>query len=196
MVIHLWPCTTATGWAEKTIGNCVRRVCNALWDQLVEEQLPSPTEESWRAISEGFKNTANFPNCNGSVDGKHVRVLKYPGSGSMNLKYKYFFSVALMAVVDSNYRFVYIGVGAYGKDCDSSVFQRTNFYRMLTDGRLNVPQPDIIQEGSDVKLPFVLVGDRAFSRTDKLLRLYKGHFLSDTKKTFNYRLYRARRFVE
>ena len=79
-----------------------------------------------------------------------MRVLKYPGSGSVNLNYKYFFSVVLMAVVDSNYRFVYIDVGAYGKDCDSSVLQRTNFYRMLTDGRLNVPQPVLIQEGSDV----------------------------------------------
>jgi len=143
---------------EKTIGNFVRKVCNALWDQLVEEQFPFPTEESWRAISEGFKNTVHFPNCFGSVDGKYVRVLKYTSSGSMNLNYKYFFSVVLMAVVDSNYRFVYIDVGAYGKYCDSSVFQRTNFYRMLTDGRLNVPQPALIQEGSDVKLPFVLVG--------------------------------------
>ena len=87
-----------------------------------------------------------------------------------------------MAVVYSNYRFVYIDVGAYGKDCDSSVFQRTNFYRMLTDGRLDVPQPALIQEGSDVNLPFVLVVDQAFSRTDKVLRPYKGHLLSDTKK--------------
>ena len=129
---------------EKTIGNCVRGVCNALWDQLVEEQLPFPTEESWRAISEGFKNTAHFPNCIGSVVRKNVRVLKYPGSGSMNLNYKLFF-VARMAVVDSNYHFVYTDGGAYGKDCDSSVFQNTNFYRMLTDGRLNVSQPALIQ---------------------------------------------------
>jgi len=75
-----------------------------------------------------------------------------------------------MAVVDSNYRFVYIDVGAYGKDCDFSVFQTTNFYRMLPDGRLNAPQPALIQEGSDVKLPFALVGDQAFSLTDKVLR--------------------------
>jgi hypothetical protein len=101
-----------------------------------------------------------------------------------------------MAVVDSNYRFVYIDVRAYGKNCDSSVFQRTNFYRMLTGGHLNVPQPAHIQEGSDVKLPFVLVGDQAFSMTYKALRPYKGHFLSDTKNIFNYRLCRARRFVE
>jgi len=75
-----------------------------------------------------------------------------------------------MAVVDSNYRFGYTDVGAYGKDCDSSAFQRKHFYRMLTDGRLNVRQPALIQEGSDVKLPFVLVGDKIFSLTDKVLR--------------------------
>jgi len=67
---------------------------------------------------------------------------------------------------------------------------------MLTDGRVTVPQLTLIQEGSDVKPPFVLVGDQAFSRTDKVLRPYKEHFLSDTKKIFNYRLCRARRFVE
>ena len=39
-----------------------------------------------------------------------------------------------------------------------------------------------------------MVGDHAFSLTDKVLRPYKGHFLSDTKKIFNYRLCRARRF--
>jgi len=76
------------------------------------------------------------------------------------------------------------------------VYQRANFYRMLTDGCLNVPQPAPIQEGSDVKLLFVLVGDQAFSVTDNVLRPYKGYFLSDTKKIFNYRLCRARRFVE
>jgi len=57
---------------DKTIGNSVRRVCNALWDQLVEERLPLPTEESWGAISEGFKNTAHFPNCIVSVDGNRA----------------------------------------------------------------------------------------------------------------------------
>jgi hypothetical protein len=31
------------------------------------------------------------------------------------------FFVVLMAVVNSNYRFVYTDVGAYGKDCDFCV---------------------------------------------------------------------------
>ena len=45
---------------------------------MVEEQLPFASEESWRAISETFKNTAHFPNCIGSVDGKNMRILKHP----------------------------------------------------------------------------------------------------------------------
>jgi len=47
-----------------------------------------------------------------------------------------------------------------------------------------------------VNLPFVLLGDRAFSVTDKVLRPYKGHFVSDTKKIFNDRLCGVWRFVE
>ena len=41
-----------------------------------------------------------------------MRVFKYPGSGSLHLNYKYFFSVVLMVVADLNYRFVCIDVGA------------------------------------------------------------------------------------
>lgn len=32
-----------------------------------------------------------------------------------------------MAVVDSDYNFIYINVGAYGKDCDSAVLKNTAF---------------------------------------------------------------------
>lgn len=31
-----------------------------------------------------------------------------------------------MAVVESNYEFVNANIGAYGKDCDSTVFQKKN----------------------------------------------------------------------
>jgi len=35
------------------------------------------------------------------------------------------FSVVLMAVADTNYRFVYVDIGSYGKDCDSTIFERS-----------------------------------------------------------------------
>jgi len=44
----------------------------------------------------------------------------------MNLNYKCYFSV-LMTIADENYKFTYVEIGAYGKECDSSVFQETTF---------------------------------------------------------------------
>lgn len=174
----------------------MRKVCGALWDCLKEEQLPKPTEERWKAISHGFSKSAHFPHCLSAVDGKHVRILKFPGSGSMNMNYKHFFSIVLMAVVDSNYRFVYVDIGAYGKDCDSSVFQSTVFYELLVTGRLNLPPPCPLTENSHDDMPFVLVGDEAFSLSENMMRPYGGRNLSEKRRVFNYRLCRARRYVE
>lgn len=45
-------------------------------------------------------------------------------------------------------------------------------------------------------LPYILVGDEAFGLTDKLLRPFGGKYLTVKQKIFNYRLSRARRYVE
>ena len=42
----------------------------------------------------------------GAVDGKHVRIRKFPNSGSLNWNYKKFNSIILLAFVDHNYRWV------------------------------------------------------------------------------------------
>lgn len=95
---------------------------NRLWNLLKEEFLQRPTEDCWRKIVQEFKKTSQFPNCLEAVDGKHIRVNRFPYSGSMNLNYKGYFSIIVMAVADSDYKFTYVDIGVYGKDCDSSVF--------------------------------------------------------------------------
>jgi len=62
--------------------------------------------EDWLRTADEFYERTNFPNCLGAVDGKH--------SGSPFFSYMNFFSTVLMAVVDSDYCFVSIDVGAYG----------------------------------------------------------------------------------
>jgi len=76
-------------------------------------QLPS-TSMAWEQISNGFQSRANFPHCISAVDGKHIRVKKPSNSGSMYFNYKDYFSIILLAVVDSEYRFIYVSVGSYG----------------------------------------------------------------------------------
>lgn len=148
-------------------------------------------ERNCRWISETL-----FPNYLGAIDGKHVRIRKPKMSGSLFHNYKNYFSVVLLAIVDANYKFIYIDVGAFGKDSDSTIFQKSDFYRKLENNSLNIPKAQPLPSTESPRMPYTFVGDEAFSLSQHLMRPYSGKVLSDEKKIFNYRLFRTRRNVE
>lgn len=114
----------------------------------------------------------------------------------MYFNYKDYFSIILLAVVDSEYQFIYVSVGSYGKDCDSSIFKATTFWKKLTVNALNLPIPRPLNEHLNTNVPFVIIGDEGFALNDNLLRPYGGTHLYKNKRIFNYRLTRARRYLE
>lgn len=59
------------------------------------------------------------------------------------------------------------------------------------DGHLNIPREKPIEENGPA-VPFVLFGDEAFPLTENIMRPYPGRNLTNKKKVFNYRLFRAR----
>lgn len=101
----------------------------------------------------------------------------------------------LLAICDSNYKFIFIDVGAYGKCSDSTVFQNSIFYKKLREFNLNIPKESNIP-GVPNALPYFFIGDEAFSISEHILRPYPGTNLNFTKRIFNYRLSRARRYIE
>lgn len=146
----------------------VREVCQSIWEELSETYMKVPTEKEWYEIASNFCLKANFPHCLGAIDGKHIRVIKPDRSGSMFFNYKHFFSIVLMAIVDTNYNYIFIDVGAYGKECDSNVFKESSFWKGLENKMLNLPTPAQL-EGSNVDLSYIFVGTR-------LLRYTKTYF--------------------
>ncbi|CAH1967192.1 unnamed protein product [Acanthoscelides obtectus] len=153
-----------------TIRKIVRDVCRKFWEILLDECIPPPSEKVWNECEAGFANSANFPNCFGAIDGKHIRIVKPQRSGSLFYNYKHFFSIVLLAVVDTSYRFRYVDIAAYGKECDSSVFKESTFFHALNSDSLYTPCPKCLPGTENPAVPYILVGDEAFGLSDKLLR--------------------------
>lgn len=173
----------------------VSETVGVIWQELQHQHMPIPTKEKWNSIAVDFLNKWSFPHCLGSVDGKHVRVRCPDNSGSMFYNYKKYFSIVLQAVVDANYKFVTIDVGGYGKQSDGGTFQASDFYRALIDGKLQLPEPAYLPQ-SEVRAPFVFVGDEAYPLMPFLLKPYSGTCLPQEQDNYNKRLSRCRKTVE
>lgn len=100
---------------RSTVGIIVPETCKALWNILQPLYMETPDVNKWRRISRDFFQKWDFPNCLWSIDGKHVSIKKPASSGSLYYNYKKQFSIVLMAVVDANYRFIAVDIGAFGR---------------------------------------------------------------------------------
>ncbi|KAH6928054.1 hypothetical protein HPB50_011007 [Hyalomma asiaticum] len=143
-----------------TAREAVQETCVALWSRLKPMYMPKPKTETWLHIAEGFSRTWQFPNCIGAVDGKHIQIKCPPNSGSMYFNYKGTYSIVLLAVVDSDYKFVIVDVGAYGKQSDGGVLEQSKFGRRLEDGKLYLPRDLDLPNTQTVVDPFKMYKQR------------------------------------
>lgn len=154
--------------------------------------MPVPNANLWRRIAEEFQTRANFPNCVGAVDRKHIRIVKPERSGSLYMNYKHYFSIGLLGIANVNYKFIYVDVGSFGKDSDPTIFRNSSLWRRMKSNDLDIPAPS----GIGIALPYAFVGNEAFGLNKHLLRPYSSTHLPVNKSIFNYRLTRARRYIE
>lgn len=181
---------------KSTIAKFVKQVCQSIWTSLVDEFLPNHTTESCEAVAEGFEKRRNFPHCIGAVDGKHIRIIKPELSGSVCFNYKSYFSLVLMAVADSNYKFIYVDIGSYGSEADPNIFNLRSLWKSIEENRLVLPSPRPFNSTLTPDIPYFLIGDEAFGLSVHLQRPYGGKQLTVTKRVFNYRICRSRRYIE
>ncbi|KAL2099475.1 hypothetical protein ACEWY4_003869 [Coilia grayii] len=182
---------------KSTVAEITKEVCGLIWSQLVDEYMPEPTEATWRKVAAGFQKYRHFPNCIGALDGKHVVIQKPAGSGSLFFNYKGTFSIVLLALVDHNYNFIAVDVGAYGSNSDGGIFANSNLGKSLDAGTLHVPPPAPLPDAPELgSLPYTVVADDAFPLKTYVMKPYPGRHLSEERLIFNFRLSSARRMVE
>ena len=157
--------------------------------------LDTPTKEEWEAIAREYEERWNFPNCIGSMDGKHIEIKQPKNSGSYYYNYKGRFSILLLALVDVNYKFIYADVGCNGRIGDGGVFRNSILSKAISTNLLNIPGPRTLDDG-ETEAPFVIVADDAFPLMENLMKPYPFRGLSKKQWIYNYHLGRARRIVE
>lgn len=109
-------------------------------DKVLQPQYTVPsTEEEWRKIAINLSTIWNFPNCVGSIDGKHIGMQAPANSGSLYYNYKKFHSTILLALCDADYEFTMFDLGAYGREGDKSVFSSSFIFQKLENDSLKIP---------------------------------------------------------
>lgn len=179
---------------RSTVSKIVKEVCREIWNSLHPTYLPTATEQVRKNSVEGFSELWGFPNCLGSIDGKHIKLKCPSNSGSSYFCYKIFFSIVLLAVVDPYYKFIVVDIGSYGRHSDSAIFENSAFFQQYINGKTILPSKPL--PGTDNSVVFI--GDEGFALQTYLMRPYpKATMINDVKnKKFNMRLSRARRVVE
>ena len=179
------------------VRNSVHMVCAAIEKTMMERFLPRPTQKTWEEVAQGFWDKWNFPNCLGAIDGKHVTIQAPALSGSQYFNYRKTFSIVLLALVDSNYRFRVIQVGDFRRTSDGGVYAGSALGRGMETKTFHVPPSTSLPGAAHLgDVPHVMVGDAAFPLKPYLMRPYPGQNLTHQKRIFNYRLSRARMVVE
>ncbi|XP_050307518.1 uncharacterized protein LOC126744204 [Anthonomus grandis grandis] len=97
----------------------VREVLRSIRERMLPIFIPKLSEERMRANAQDYNELWNFPNCCGSIDGKHVRIQCPKAAGSLFYNYKQFHSIVLLAIIDARYRFIAIDVGSCGREGDA-----------------------------------------------------------------------------
>ena len=93
-----------------------------------------------------------------------------------------------MAVADTNYQFMYVDIGSYGKDCGSTVFKRSTLWTSVRTNMLELPSERTLSGTEGPNVPQFFVGDEGFALNRNILRPFGGSNLSVKKRVYSYRL--------
>ena len=182
-----------------TVCTIVLEVCeiivNEMWNSSVDNLFPKTKEQFQDCISD-FEELWQFPYAFAAIDGCHLPIKCPPGGREANKEYhnfKEFFSIVLMALVDAKGRFIWANCGIPGNTHDSLIFQSSNLYRNVVDGKI-IPQLNYVDGGIEINP--LIIGDSAFEFNPWMMKHFTDSVLTKEQRYFNYRLSRARMIIE
>ncbi|XP_060587963.1 putative nuclease HARBI1, partial [Ruditapes philippinarum] len=182
--------------AHSTICGIVLDVCQAINSMYAEDVIPTPTEpEQWQAIADQFAAKWQFPHTLGALDGKHVAIRCPKNGGSLYYNYKGYHSIVLLALVDADYKFTWVNIGAQGGCSDAQIWTQSDLKLAIKRGLIGMPDKTPLP-GDDKQKGYYIIADNAFAMRTWLIKPFSRRGLEKDERNFNNRLSRARRVVE
>ena len=168
----------------------------AIQDEFTREYLRCPTTpDQWKELETEFRIRWNVPHALGALDGKYVALKKPKNSGALYHNYKAFFSIAMLVLVEGQYKSRWVDVGAAGSCSAAQIFNTCHLKRKIDDDSIGFPDPAPITQGGRDVLYFILADDE-FALKTWLMKTYGRRMLTREERIANYRISRGRRVVE
>ena len=98
-------------------------------------------------------------------------------------------------MVDAQYKFICLDVGANGGTSDTHLFNESSLCQVIKDHTANFPPAESLP-GASEDIQYFLVGDGIFCLQKTMMKPYSIRYMDVPSRVFNYRLSRARRVVE
>ena len=147
-------------------------------------QCPTTTD-----TADQYEKRWQFPHCCGALDGKHVAISCPWHTGSTYRNYKGFFSIVLMALVDTDYKFLWIDVGSDGSSNDASIYNASELKEDMesANNMFHLPEERSLP-GDDVHvlIPYFIVEDNAFGIKMSLINPFSIRNMYYYEGIFNY----------
>ena len=186
------------GRGVATVSSILLEVCQVLveylWTERISSNMPKSQEDLERKILD-MEELWQFPCCWVALNGCHVPIKCPPGGPETCREYhnfKNFYSVVLMAMVDSHYRFVWSSCGYPGNSHDAIILRSTNLWNSIQDGLL----PNMAKAVGEVNVSPLIIADSAFPLRTWLMNPYKNAVLNPQQRYFIYRLSRGSMVTE
>lgn len=120
--------------------SCIRHARRSLRSTLKRSSRVQPHRRSGRRSLKASQ-ADTISSTVGAIDGKQIRITSPAHSVSYFFNYIGYHSLVLLAVVDSDYKFICASVGPNGVSSDAQVFTYSNLNSTLVNNELDVPPP-------------------------------------------------------
>ena len=138
--------------ARSTINKFVTEVCDTIIRAYRDEVMTCHTSpEDWLEVEFVFHWRWNIPDVLGALDGKHIPIRCPRRGDSLYHNYKGFHSIVLLALLDGDYKFLWVDLVAAGPSSDAQIFKHSDLRHKIEDGTIGFPESEsLVDDGPKV----------------------------------------------